>query len=195
MARKLAKDTKIGAAPRLAAAVSRCSPVSRYSPSRLPLIPVCHQNSNDLKLTQRAQGRHIPVQNLCVLGILCGYDNKMSRKLAKDTKIGAAPRLAAAVSRCSPVSRYSPSRLPLIPVCHQNSNELKLTQRAQGRHIPVQNLCVLGVLCGYSNPEFVVVPPSGGWERVPKNQFTTTLGLLYDNKSVSIGGQVFGNGA
>gem|GEM_PF-5803536 len=83
----------------------------------------------------------------------------MARKLANDTKIGAATRSAAAVARCSR------SRLLLIPVCHQNSNELKLTQRAQGQHIPVQNLCVLGVLCGY------------------------------DNKSVSIGGQIFGDGA
>jgi hypothetical protein len=31
----------------------------------------------------------------------------------------------------------------------------------------------------YSNPQFVVVPSSGGWERIPTNQFTTTLGLLY----------------
>jgi hypothetical protein len=32
---------------------------------------------------------------------------------------------------------------------------------------------------GYSNPTFVVVPPSGGWERIRKKQFTTTSGLLY----------------
>ena len=31
----------------------------------------------------------------------------------------------------------------------------------------------------YSNPTFVVVAPSGGWERNPTNQSTTTLGLLY----------------
>jgi hypothetical protein len=31
----------------------------------------------------------------------------------------------------------------------------------------------------YSSPEFVVVPPSGGWEQIPTNQCITTLGLLY----------------
>jgi hypothetical protein len=37
---------------------------------------MCHQTSNQPEWTHRAQRRPVPVYHLCVLGVLCGYDNK-----------------------------------------------------------------------------------------------------------------------
>jgi hypothetical protein len=40
-----------------------------------PRIRGCQQTSNEPEHGQRAQGQHVPMYYLCVLGVLCGYDN------------------------------------------------------------------------------------------------------------------------
>jgi hypothetical protein len=39
------------------------------------LTPIYHQPSNQREWAHWAQRRHLPVEHLCVLGVLCGYDN------------------------------------------------------------------------------------------------------------------------
>jgi hypothetical protein len=38
----------------------------------------------------------------------------------------------------------------------------------------------------YSNPTLVVVPPLGGCEQIPENQFTTNVGLLYRKRLIRL---------
>jgi len=53
-------------------------------------IPMRRQTSHQREQAQWAQRRHIPVHHRCVLGVLCGYDNKSVRR---DEDAGLAPRL------------------------------------------------------------------------------------------------------
>ncbi len=54
------------------------------------IIPMGRQTSNQQERAQWAQRRHVSVYHLCVLGVLCGYNNKLvSLDLSDTTKRGA----------------------------------------------------------------------------------------------------------
>jgi hypothetical protein len=70
-------------------------------------------------------------------------------------------------------------------VCSEVANEQYMGLFLMGKQgnidlVAGQDTTMLALCVGkYSNPTFVVVPPFGGCEQIPENQFTTNLGLLY----------------